>query len=152
MRPGQVVLLLVVGLLVMLSVVGLFSHGSFTPDVDGWRQRLFGGGGSALARVGASELKESPAGCAKAFVGSACRLDVAGGDRFLRRLELSTRDKVVVRFVPARTKDEVRTELDTSFDEKSLDLLIDSSGATLTLTCVAALPGKTPASCSVAVR
>ena len=157
MRPGLIVLLLVALALVMLSVVGLASRGSVRPDVDAWRKRWFprdagGSGGPGLSRVERSAVKEAPPGCLASFTQSSCRLQVAGASAFLRRLELSSFDQVVVDFVPTRSGQAVQAKLTGSFDAKSLDLLIDSSGAELTFTCVTPRPTRRPPTCAVQVE
>jgi hypothetical protein len=140
MNRSQVALLLVVVTLVVLSVVGLVSHGTLTPDVDCWRTRLFAATNAAPEST-----------CAGSFTGT-CVVKVAKSDTFMRKLELVTRDKVKVEFASARLKDPVQVDLDTSFDEKLVSLLVDSAGAALTLRCVGPLPAKTPATCSVVLR
>ena len=157
MRPGLILLLLVALALVMLSVVGLASSGSVRPDVDAWHERWFprdGGssGGVGLSRVERSAVKETPPGCLSSFTQRSCRLVVAGATAFLRRLELSSFDQVVVDFVPTRSGQAVQAKLTGSFDAKSLDLLIDSSGAELTFTCVSPRPMRMPPTCAVQVE
>lgn len=139
MRPWMVVLLLAVAVLVALSIVGLSVSGGGRPDFEGPK---------GLPRVTGSEISTKGDGCPARFLGT-CEVTIAPAGRWLRRLQLSTIDQVVVQFTPGSVDRPVPIKLTGSFKNKEVDLIIDRQGARLELRCVASHPVKTPPGCGV---